>query len=918
PVDKAQGHICYDVIKEGSGEVLVFRGLDKMPYQKTDPNVAKFSLKTYVGLAVKLGPLPTGALCVVYKKDFVPTEEDKNLMKIIASAISIEEERQRAEEARIQSLEFYRSLIKTSPDAIFLHDLKGKIIMANERAASLFDLKHKDEFIGKSFFDLLMSKEKVKAREDLGKIKNKGYSLGQEYTMYKTTGEMFKADINTSIIKDIKGKPEAFIRVVRDVTERKKIEDSLRKSERFLYDIFMSIQDGISILDKNYNILQVNKTMERWYSYSLPLVGKKCYQAYHGRHKSCDICPTREALKSHKTSVEIIPKRDKDKKIIGWFELYAFPLLDWRTREVTGVIEYVRDITDSKKMEDILKKNEQEFRLTFEYSKDAIFWADPKTGILLRCNKAAEKLLERNRKEIIGKQYTILHPPEKRNYYLKYFKRHVATGNILNEEAEIITKSGKIKPVEITATVTPIGDKDIICGIFRDISDRKKVERDLLFSKSVFDNTKDAVFCMKANGDIFYVNPAASKLLGYSRKELLSMSICDIDISYPRKIWRSCWKNMQRQKIASLESRYRSKDGKIIPVEISANWTQAMGQAFTIAIVRDVTERERIEEVLRRSEQEKTVILSSVSEVVIYHDKEMRIVWANKAAEENIGLPLDKIIGQYCHVIWGKRHILSKLCPVKKAFTSGQPEIKELKSSDGKVWFIRGYPVKNKKGKVIGVVEVSSDITANRTIEEERQKGLEKFRRILEETVIALAATAERRDPYTAGHQRRVAQLACAIAEELGLGADAREGVRMAAIIHDVGKVYVPSEILSKPSLLTELEFNIIKTHPQIGYEILKPVEFPWPVAEIVLQHHEKINGSGYPAGITGKDILLEAKILVVADVVEAMASHRPYRAALGIGVALKEIAQNKGILYDPKVVDACFKVFRQKKFKFK
>ena len=183
PIDKAQGHICYDVIKEGSEEVLVFRNLDKMPYHKTDPNVAKYGLKTYVGLAVKLGPLAVGSLCAVYKKDFVPTEEDKNLMKIIASAISIEEERQRAEEARIQSLEFYRALIKTSPDAIFLHDSKGKIIMANERAASLFEVKHKDEFIGKNFLDLLISKEKIKAREDLRRIKDKGYSLGQEYNM---------------------------------------------------------------------------------------------------------------------------------------------------------------------------------------------------------------------------------------------------------------------------------------------------------------------------------------------------------------------------------------------------------------------------------------------------------------------------------------------------------------------------------------------------------------------------------------------------------------------------------------------------------------------------------------------------------------------------------------------------------------
>ena len=917
PVDKAQGHICYDVIKKGSSDVLIFRDLDKTLYSKTDPNVVKYNLKTYVGIAVKLGPLNIGALCVVYKRDFVPSEEDKNLMKIIASAIGIEEERQRAEEARVQNLEFYRGLVKTSPDAIFLHDSEGKIIMANERTASLFGLGQKGDLIGKNFFNLVLSKEKPKAKEDLRKAKKKGYLINQEYTLYKDNGKTFKSEINTSVIKNIKGSPEAIMRVVRDITERKKAEESLRNSEHFLSDIFMSIQDGISILDKNYNILQVNQTMEKWYSHSMPLVGKKCYEAYHCRNKRCKVCPTREALKTKRTSVKIVPLEDSS-KITGWLELHSFPLVDQDTKKVTGVIEYVRDITERKEMEEALKKSEQEFRLTFEHAKDAIFWADPKTGIILRCNKAAEKLLEKNREEIIGKHQTTLHPPSRRKYYLKYFKHHVKEKQVFDDEGEIITKSGKIKPVHITATVTPIDGKIIMRGIFRDVTELKKAERDLLFSKNVFDNTKDAVFCIKSTGSIFYVNPAASTLLGYTQKELLSMNISNIDVNFPKRVWHSRWKEMQKKKTASLESRYRTKEGEIFPVEISANYTESMGQTFTIAIVRDITERERIEDVLRRSEQEKAVILSSVSELVAYHDKKMRLVWVNKAAEKNIGLPLDKIIGRYCHEMWHKCKVSCKTCPVKKAFISGMSEAKEISSSDGKVWSVRGYPVKNKKGKVVGMVEVSSDITAKRTMEQERQRGIDRLRRVLEETVVALAATAERRDPYTAGHQRRVAQLATAIAAELHLSEEKIEGIRMASIIHDVGKVYVPSEILSKPSRLTELEFNIIKTHPQIGYEILKPVEFPWPVAEIVLQHHEKINGSGYPGGLSDKDILIEAKVLTVADVVEAMASHRPYRAALGIGRALKEITQNKGILYDAKVVDACLRVFKRRKFKFK
>ncbi len=180
-----------------------------------------------------------------------------------------------------------------------------------------------------------------------------------------------------------------------------------------------------------------------------------------------------------------------------------------------------------------------------------------------------------------------------------------------------------------------------------------------------------------------------------------------------------------------------------------------------------------------------------------------------------------------------------------------------------------------------------------------------------------MSLTVESRDPYTAGHQRRVAGLATAVAEEMSLSRDRIEGIRMAGMIHDIGKISIPAGILSKPGRITEYEFGMIKSHPQVGYDILKQIEFPWPVAQMVYQHHERIDGSGYPQGISGEEILLQAKILGVADVVEAMASHRPYRPALGIEKALEEISQNKGLLYDPDVVYACLKLFKEKRFEF-
>jgi len=201
--------------------------------------------------------------------------------------------------------------------------------------------------------------------------------------------------------------------------------------------------------------------------------------------------------------------------------------------------------------------------------------------------------------------------------------------------------------------------------------------------------------------------------------------------------------------------------------------------------------------------------------------------------------------------------------------------------------------------------------------DKELKKNIQKLQNAQEQTVAALASTTEIRDPYTSGHQNNVTKIACSIAEHMGLSAELIKGLRIAGLLHDIGKISVPAEILSKPGKITNDERNIIKNHCQVGYDILKGIEFQWPVAEIVLQHHERIDGSGYPLGIQGEEILLEARILAVADVIEAMSSHRPYRAALGLDEALEEIRNKRGILFDPVVVDACLDLASKGKVKF-
>jgi putative two-component system response regulator len=211
------------------------------------------------------------------------------------------------------------------------------------------------------------------------------------------------------------------------------------------------------------------------------------------------------------------------------------------------------------------------------------------------------------------------------------------------------------------------------------------------------------------------------------------------------------------------------------------------------------------------------------------------------------------------------------------------------------------------------MLRLEEEVIERRKVEDELHRSFDKLTRLYGEIVYVLASVVEKRDPYTAGHQERVAKIAEAIAREMGRPEDEIRGLVLASAIHDIGKITIPGEILAKPGKLADVEMSLIRTHPVVGYEILERIDFPWPVKTIVLQHHERMDGSGYPYGLTGEDIILESRIISVADVVEAMASRRPYRSAVGIDKALEEIEANKGKLYDPDVVDACLKVVKER-----
>ena len=332
-------------------------------------------------------------------------------------------------------------------------------------------------------------------------------------------------------------------------------------------------------------------------------------------------------------------------------------------------------------------------------------------------------------------------------------------------------------------------------------------------------------------------------------------------------------------------------------------------------------ERKRAEEALLRNEQRLALHVQKTPLAVIEWDTAFRVLRWNDAAEHIFGWSASEAIGQHASFITPEafREHVDGVWADLMANRGGERSTNENVTKDGRIIFCEWYNTSlvDGAGRIIGVASLAQNVTKRKMAEESLREGLTKLRATLKASIDSLASAIEMRDPYTAGHQERVTRLASAVAKEMGLAEERVEAIEVAAIIHDIGKLYVPAEILSKPTKLTDLEYSMIKMHAQAGYTILSKIDFPWPIAQIVHQHHEMINGSGYPQGLTGKDILLEAKILCVADVVEAMSSHRPYRPALGISSALDEIAQKRGILYDREVVDACLRLFRMKNYKF-
>jgi PAS domain S-box-containing protein/putative nucleotidyltransferase with HDIG domain len=434
--------------------------------------------------------------------------------------------------------------------------------------------------------------------------------------------------------------------------------------------------------------------------------------------------------------------------------------------------------------------------------------------------------------------------------------------------------------------------------------------------RSLFERVPVGLYRTTPEGRVIDVNPALVRLLGYpSREAMMTLNVAN---GYGDEKERKRWQTLIEREgvVRGFETQWRRLDGTIIWVRESAQVIRDNEGRITHyeGVVEDITEHKQAEETLRESHERYSQLANSITDVFFAFDKDLKYTYWNAASEKLTKISAEEAIGKSLYDLFPDtpqtRIAEKKYREVLKAGLS-QTFVNEYKTGGKDYYFeICAYPSRD------GISVFTKDITERMRAEEQLQKSLQQTKKVLEEVVWTLSSIVEKRDPYTAGHQRRVADLACAIAGELNLPEVQIEGIRVAGIIHDIGKINVPAEILSKTGRLSEAEFSIIKMHAQVGKEILESIDFPWPVAQVVHQHHERLNGTGYPQGLSDGKIILEAKIMAVADVVEAMASHRPYRPALGVEKALEEISNQSGILYDPQVVDACRELFDKKGYK--
>ena len=446
--------------------------------------------------------------------------------------------------------------------------------------------------------------------------------------------------------------------------------------------------------------------------------------------------------------------------------------------------------------------------------------------------------------------------------------------------------------------------------------------------KAVLDTAQDGMALIDATGTVIAMNKAAVRLSGFAEEDVLGRSF-EVLRMFPLSAladFEARFKGtMSGLELPPFEAEVSAISGEQIRVEIQLSpWKTANKVAGAVVVIRGFDSGRGLLSATswRGSDDKFRALVETTSDIVWELNGKAVYTYISPQVYDTLGYRPEEVLGKtpFDFVPLQEARRLTKI--LIAAITSAQPiesiEVLNL-HKNGQTIFLEtsGVPFRDGNGALVGYRGIHRDVTRRRAADQQVHETIKKLESTVESVIQAISLTVEMRDHYTAGHQKRVNQLACAIAKEMHLPIERVQIIRVAGLLHDFGKIFVPTEILIKPGKLSELEFSLVRSHPQSGYSVLKNIQFPWPIADIIVQHHERMDGSGYPSHLRGEEIGTEARILAVADVVEAMTFHRSYRPALGLDAALREISKNKATLYDPKVAEACLDTFLDRNFKW-
>ncbi len=651
-------------------------------------------------------------------------------------------ERKRVEEALRESEARYRDVVENSLTGVVIHQ-DGKLLYVNRLAAGQLGYKV-EELVGTEYVNLVHPDDRAelvsfaRARE-----REEDVPARHEWRFVAKDGKTRWAEVLAARTIH-QARPAVFVNAV-DITERKEAEGALREREEFNFALFEYNPIQTIVVDREGKVIRSNLA-KRESGDKLPQLGDVMYKDYAAGHEIDMYAELMECIESG-TSKEFPEQNYADK----WLSIKIAPFSQ-------GAIITSQDITDRKRAEEALRNNEEELRLTFDSALDAIFWANPETGLIINCNKAAETLVERTRDEVVGQHQTIVHPPEKGDYYAEMFRRHIEENGAVDDEAEVITKSGVIKPVHITASVAVIGERPILQGIFHDITGRKRVEDGLKESEEQFRGVTErslTAIVIHQEGKLAYVNPRAAELLGYERVEMEGADITKfLHPDDQAEILSVARAREKGEDVAPRhEWRFLTKDGGAVWVDLMAVRTMYRSRPAVFINAVDISDRKWAEGALREREEKYRTILESIEEGYFEVDLAGNFTFANPSMCRILGYARKELLGMNNRSYTSPETAEKMYQIFNTIYRTGKPATVldyELIGKDGstRILELSASLMRDQSGEPAGFRGVARDVTDRQQAERDLRESEEKFRNVTEKSLTSIVVYQEGRIVY--------------------------------------------------------------------------------------------------------------------------------------------------------------------------